>query len=57
MLGKKAMRKHLIVGALLIIEEIVIGSGFGQASFLVGAGLLIIYWADRHRTGVEASSF
>jgi hypothetical protein len=49
--GKKAMRNHLIVAALLIIEEMVIGSGFGQASLLVGAALLIIYLTDRHRSG------
>jgi hypothetical protein len=45
------MRNHLIVAALLIIEEMVIGSGFGQTSFLVGAPLLIIYLADRPRNG------
>ena len=45
------MRNHLIVVALLLVEEMVIGSGFGQASFLVGAALIVIYLADRHRSG------
>lgn len=47
------MRDHIIVAALLIIEEMVIGSGFGQASFLIGAGLLIIYLAGRQRNGSQ----
>jgi hypothetical protein len=44
------MRNHLVFAALLISEEVLIGSGFGQASVLVGIAMLVIYFANRQKS-------
>jgi uncharacterized membrane protein HdeD (DUF308 family) len=43
------MRIHLIFAVLLILEEALIGTGFGAASLLVGAALLIVYLVNRRK--------
>jgi hypothetical protein len=41
------MRNHLIVAVLIIVEELLIGSGLGVATILVAAAFLIAYFANR----------
>ena len=44
------MRIHLIVASLLVIEELVVGTGIGCVAILVGAALLIVYFAGRRKS-------
>jgi len=39
------VRNHLIVASLLVIEELVVGTGIGCVAILVGTALLIVYFA------------
>jgi hypothetical protein len=43
------MRNHLIVVSLLVIAEMVVGTGIGCVAILVGAALLIVYFAGRRK--------
>jgi hypothetical protein len=47
--GKKAMRNHLIVAALLVIEELVVGTGIGCMAILISAVLLVVGVANWHK--------
>jgi len=44
------VRIHLIVASLLVIEELVVGTGIGCVAILVGAALLIVYFAGRRKS-------
>jgi hypothetical protein len=44
------MRIHLIVASLLVIEELVVGTGIGCVAILVGAALLIVYFLGRRKS-------